>query len=46
MGRPEEAEKQYKLTLAVDPKHSATHYNYGLLLKQMRRLEEAKNSIN
>ncbi len=41
MGRPEEAEEQYKLALETDPKHVATHYNYGILLSEMGRPEKA-----
>ncbi|AKB74887.1 cellulose synthase subunit BcsC [Methanosarcina lacustris Z-7289] len=42
MGRPEEAEEQYKLALETDPKHVNTHINYGNLLSEMGRPEEAE----
>ena len=38
----EEAEEQYKLALASDPKDVSTHSNYGILLKQLGRKEEAE----
>ncbi len=42
MGRQGEAEEQYKMALEADPKHVATHYNYGNLLSEMRRQKEAE----
>ncbi len=42
MGRRKEAEEQYKLALKTDPKHAATHYNYGVLLSESGRKEEAE----
>jgi Tetratricopeptide repeat len=42
MGQPGKAERHYKLALETDPVHVATHYNYGLLLKQIGRLQEAE----
>ena len=41
-GRMEKAEEQYKLALKIDPKHVATHLNYGLLLESMGRMNEAE----
>ena len=42
MGRKDEAEEQYKLALEANPKDVITHYNYGILLKEMGRKEEAE----
>jgi hypothetical protein len=42
MGRLEEAENEYKLALAADPKDLATHSSYGIFLHKTNRLEEAE----
>ena len=42
MGRVDEAEKQFKLALEINPYDSITHYNYGLILYKMGRMEEAE----
>ena len=42
MGRPSEAEEQYKLALEADPNDVSTHSNYGNLLSEMDRPSEAE----
>jgi len=46
MGRTDEAEAQYKLALAADPNHVATHSNYGLLLQESGHTEGAEAQYN
>jgi tetratricopeptide (TPR) repeat protein len=41
----EEAEEQYKLTLASDPKDVSTHSNYGILLDELDRNKEAEEQF-
>ncbi len=45
MKRWEDAEKQFKLALEVDPKDANTHYNYGIILAEMERWEEAEKQF-
>jgi len=42
MGRPSEAEEQYKLALEADPNDVSTHSNYGNPLPEMGRPSEAE----
>ena len=42
MGRNDEAEKQYKIALGIDPNSANIHSAYGTLLRQMGRNEEAE----
>jgi len=38
----EKAEEQFQAAISLDEKHVEAHYNYGLLLLKMGKLEEAK----
>lgn len=45
-GRLDDAQKQYMLALAYGPDYSELHYNYGLLLVEMGRYDDALNHAN
>ncbi len=45
-GRLDDAEKQYKQALSYEPDYSELHYNYGLLLVQLKRYDEALDYAN
>lgn len=45
-GRFDDAEKQYKQALIYEPDYSELHYNYGLLLVEMKRYDDALNYAN
>jgi Flp pilus assembly protein TadD len=43
LNRKGEAEDQYKLAIAADPKDAAAHYNYANLLSELVRINEAED---
>ena len=46
MGQYEETEKQYLFSLEADPNNVAVHSDYGNLLEEMGRNEEAKKQYS
>ncbi|MBU4373675.1 MAG: hypothetical protein KJ714_04385, partial [Euryarchaeota archaeon] len=42
LNRKDEAEEQYKLAIAANPKHASAHINYANLLKERDRKDEAE----
>jgi glutathione synthase/RimK-type ligase-like ATP-grasp enzyme len=43
-GEPDEAERFYRLALAIDPAIAQTHLNFGALLFRQHRLQEAEQA--
>ena len=42
VGRTDEAEKEYREAIRIDPDYVETHYNLGYLLGNLKRFEEAE----
>jgi tetratricopeptide (TPR) repeat protein len=42
IGMTEKAEEQYRQAIDADPKDAAAHYNYAILLQELKRNEEAE----
>ena len=41
----EEAEKEYRAAIKINPGYAEAHANFGILLKELNRAEEAKSEL-